>query len=115
MAIKAVQQFMLGTVMNKEAQAADTMKKMKAAGYDGIELCGFMIHPSSFMIEQINPFRFHSLSCLIQTGSKLFHLVCIIVRKTVHPCHNNLPCAKCFRLFRYRYRISLNAAKILMD
>ncbi|MDE7016807.1 MAG: sugar phosphate isomerase/epimerase [Lachnospiraceae bacterium] len=53
MAIKAVQQFMLGTVMNKEAQAADTMKKMKAAGYDGIELCGFMIHPSSFMVKMM--------------------------------------------------------------
>ena len=48
MPIKAVQQFMLGTVMNKEEQALATMKKMKAAGYDGIELCGFMIHPSGF-------------------------------------------------------------------
>lgn len=53
MAIKAVQQFMLGTVMNKEAQAVDTMKKMKAAGYDGIELCGFMIHPSGFMVKMM--------------------------------------------------------------
>ena len=50
MAIKAVQQFMLGTVMNNEAQARDTMSKMKAAGYDGIELCGFMIHPTGFMV-----------------------------------------------------------------
>ncbi len=50
MPIKAVQQFMLGTVMNKEAQAADTMRKMKNAGYNGIELCGFMIHPSGMMV-----------------------------------------------------------------
>ena len=50
MAIKAVQQFMLGTVMNNEAQARDTMQKMKAAGYDGIELCGFMIHPAGLMV-----------------------------------------------------------------
>ena len=50
MVIKAVQQFMLGTVMNNEAQARDTMGKMKAAGYDGIELCGFMIHPTGFMV-----------------------------------------------------------------
>ena len=50
MAVKAVQQFMLGTVMNNEAQARDTMSKMKAAGYDGIELCGFMLHPSSLMV-----------------------------------------------------------------
>lgn len=48
--VKAVQQFMLGTVMNTEAQAADTMASMKAAGYDGIELCGFMLHPSSLMV-----------------------------------------------------------------
>ncbi len=45
----ALQQFMLGTVMNTEAQAADTMANMKAAGYDGIELCGFMFHPSYLM------------------------------------------------------------------
>ena len=50
MAVKAVQQFMLGTVMNSELQARDTMQKMKAAGYDGIELCGFMIHPMGFMV-----------------------------------------------------------------
>ena len=36
--------------MNTEAQAADTMASMKAAGYDGIELCGFMLHPSSLMV-----------------------------------------------------------------
>ena len=50
MAVKAVQQFMLGTVMNNEAQARDTMQKMKAAGYDGNELCGFMIHPAGLMV-----------------------------------------------------------------
>ena len=50
MAVKAVQQFMLGTVMNNEAQARDTMNKIKAAGYDGIELCGFMIHPAGLMV-----------------------------------------------------------------
>lgn len=43
--IKAIQQFMLGTVMNNEHQAAETLASIKAAGYDGIELCGFMIHP----------------------------------------------------------------------
>lgn len=53
MAIKAVQQFMLGTVMNDESQARDTMQKMKAAGYDGIELCGFMIHPTGFMVRMM--------------------------------------------------------------
>lgn len=51
MPIKAVQQFMLGTVMNKETQAAETMRKMKDAGYDGIELCGFMIKPMGSMVK----------------------------------------------------------------
>lgn len=50
MAVKAVQQFMLGTVMNNEAQARDTLQKMKTAGYGGIELCGFMIHPTGLMV-----------------------------------------------------------------
>lgn len=53
MTIKAVQQFMLGTVMNTEAQARDTLAKMKAAGYDGIELCGFMIHPTGFLVRMM--------------------------------------------------------------
>lgn len=51
MAVTAVQQFMLGTVMNNEKQALDTMQRMKAAGYGGIELCGFMIHPSGLMVK----------------------------------------------------------------
>lgn len=50
MTIKAVQQFMLGTVMNNEQQARDTLLKMKEAGYTGIELCGFMIHPAGLMV-----------------------------------------------------------------
>ena len=43
MPIKAVQQFMLGTVLSNEQQARETLAAMKAAGYDGIELCGFII------------------------------------------------------------------------
>jgi len=50
MAVKAVQQFMLGTVMNNENQTRDTLAKMKAAGYEGIELCGFMIHPMGMAV-----------------------------------------------------------------
>lgn len=50
MPVKAVQQFMLGTVMSNEQQAHETLAAMKAAGYDGIELCGFMIHPIGFMV-----------------------------------------------------------------
>ena len=48
--IKAVQQFMLGTVTNNKRQAAETLGSIKAAGYDGIELCGFMIHPMSMAV-----------------------------------------------------------------
>ena len=47
---KAVQQFMLGTVMDNEKQARQTLAAVKAAGYDGIELCGFMIHPMGLMV-----------------------------------------------------------------
>ncbi len=51
MSIKAVQQFMLGTVLNNETQARETLASLKAAGYDGIELCGFMIHPIGFVVK----------------------------------------------------------------
>ena len=39
---KAVQQIMLGTVTKNEKQTAETLRRIKAAGYDGIELNGFM-------------------------------------------------------------------------
>ena len=51
MMTNAVQQFMLGTVLNTEVQARDTLQKMKEAGYDGIELCSFMIHPTPFVVK----------------------------------------------------------------
>ena len=47
---KAVQQIMLGTVTGSEAQARETLRRIKAAGYDGLELNRFMIHPSSLMV-----------------------------------------------------------------
>lgn len=50
MAKKAVQQIMLGTVTKNEAQTRETLKAIKAAGYDGIELNGFMIRPTSFLV-----------------------------------------------------------------
>jgi len=45
-----VQQIMLGTVTGSESQARETLRKIKAAGYDGLELNRFMIHPSSLMV-----------------------------------------------------------------
>lgn len=50
---KGVQQIMLGTVTTSEKQALDTLIKIKAAGYDGIELNGFMIKPTSFMVRAL--------------------------------------------------------------
>jgi len=50
---KAVQQFMLGTVLKNEAQVRQTLAAIRAAGYDSIELCGFMLHPMGFMIRML--------------------------------------------------------------
>ena len=47
---KAVQQIMLGTVTGSETAARSTLQRIKAAGYDGLELNRFMIHPSSMMV-----------------------------------------------------------------
>ena len=43
MILKAVQMIQLGSVMGSEEKAKETMRLMKEAGYDGIELNGFMI------------------------------------------------------------------------
>ena len=50
---KAIQQIMLGTVTKNEKQAAESLKRIKAAGYDGIELNGFMIKPTSFLVRML--------------------------------------------------------------
>ena len=44
---------MLGTVTGNEAAARKTLKRIKAAGYDGLELNRFMIHPTSFMVRML--------------------------------------------------------------
>ena len=53
MAVKAVQQIMLGTVTKNETQAMETLRAIKTAGYDGVELNGFMIRPTSFMVRMM--------------------------------------------------------------
>lgn len=53
MAIKAVQQIMLGTVCKNESQALKTLKEIRAAGYEGVELNGFMIRPTSFLVRMM--------------------------------------------------------------
>ena len=50
---KAVQQIMLGTVTGSETAARTTLQRIKAAGYDGLELNRFMIHPSSMMVRMM--------------------------------------------------------------
>lgn len=53
MARKAVQQFMLGSVLKNENAVRETFSAMKTASYDSIELCGFMLHPMGFMIRML--------------------------------------------------------------
>ena len=53
MAVKAVQQIMLGSVTKNEKQTRETLKAIKEAGYDGIELNGFMIRSTSFMVRMM--------------------------------------------------------------
>ena len=53
MARKAVQQFMLGSVLKNENAVRETFSAMKAAGYDSIELCGFMLHPMGFAVRML--------------------------------------------------------------
>jgi len=48
-----VQQIMLGTVTGSRENAAAALSRIKGAGYDGIELNRFMIHPSSFMVRML--------------------------------------------------------------
>ncbi len=48
-----VQQIMLGSVTSNEAQARETLRRIKAAGYDGLELNSFMIHPSSLVVRAL--------------------------------------------------------------
>lgn len=53
MAIKAVQQIMLGSVTGNETAARKTLAEIKKAGYEGIELNGFMIRPTPFLVRML--------------------------------------------------------------
>lgn len=50
---KGVQQIMLGTVTKNREQAVNALARIRTAGYDGIELNRFMIHPSSLMVRAL--------------------------------------------------------------
>ena len=47
---------MLGTVCKTELQTKETLTTIKAAGYDGIELNGFMIRPTPFLVRMLTKF-----------------------------------------------------------
>ena len=47
---------MLGSVCKTEAQTKETLKHIKQAGYDGIELNGFMIRPTPFIVRMLTKF-----------------------------------------------------------
>lgn len=53
MAIKAVQQIMLGTVTGSEEKTRETLRTIKETGYDGIELNSFMVNPTPFMVRML--------------------------------------------------------------
>ena len=48
-----VQQIMLGTVTGSEEKARQVLARMKAAGYEGLELNRFMIHPTSLFVRML--------------------------------------------------------------
>lgn len=50
MPVKSVQQIMLGTVCRNEKTTLDTLSRIKAAGFDAIELNAFMTHKSSLPV-----------------------------------------------------------------
>ena len=53
MPVKAVQQIMLGTVSGSNNEAEKTLSAIKNAGYEGIELNGFMIRPTPFLVRML--------------------------------------------------------------
>lgn len=53
MPIKAVQQMMLGKVLKSEEEALTVLETVKAAGYDGIELNGYMIRPTPLFVRAL--------------------------------------------------------------
>ena len=55
MAVKAIQLIQIGTAMGSEEKARETIRLMKEAGYDGIELNGFMMKKMPPIVRVLNP------------------------------------------------------------
>lgn len=53
MAIKAIQQFQLRSELGSMAKAQETLRLVKEAGYDGIELNSFMINKMGLMVRAL--------------------------------------------------------------
>jgi sugar phosphate isomerase/epimerase len=53
MIVKAVQQLMLGKLLKNEEQAAGLLRSVHFSGYDGIELNGYMIRPTSPIVRAL--------------------------------------------------------------
>ena len=50
---KAVQQIMLGTVTGKHEQTLKVLNRIKASGYDGLELNRYMIHSTPMFVRML--------------------------------------------------------------
>lgn len=50
---KAVQQIMIGSVCKSEEKTLDVLSSIKSTGYDSIELNGFMIKPTPFIVRML--------------------------------------------------------------
>lgn len=50
---KAVQQMMLGSICTSEEKCKDVLNQIRNAGYEGIELNRYMIHPTSLFVRAL--------------------------------------------------------------
>ena len=51
--IRGIQQFQIRSVANSEKEARETLKQIRLAGYEGIELCSYLISPLPFSIRML--------------------------------------------------------------
>ncbi|MGF3056451.1 sugar phosphate isomerase/epimerase family protein [Microbacterium sp. YY-01] len=51
--LRAIQQIQIGTVTSTHNQARDTLARLVAAGFEGIELNGFMTRPTPFFVRAL--------------------------------------------------------------
>lgn len=54
--LRAIQQIQIGTVANTEDQARDTLSRLVSAGFEAIELNGFMTRPTPLLVRALTRF-----------------------------------------------------------